>query len=53
MPKIEIKTLAEKGRELKEKIDRIIKVKGLGLIAVVTVLAKQTASDSSTISDKR
>ncbi|OAV67025.1 Transposase IS116/IS110/IS902 family protein [Bacteroidales bacterium Barb6XT] len=36
----EIRKLAEEDRELKEKVDRITKVKGLGLITVVTVLCE-------------
>ncbi|OAV65856.1 Transposase IS116/IS110/IS902 family protein [Bacteroidales bacterium Barb6] len=36
----QIRKLVEEDRELEEKIDRITKVKGLGLIAVVTVLCE-------------
>ncbi|OAV66115.1 hypothetical protein Barb6_02667 [Bacteroidales bacterium Barb6] len=53
---IEIKTLAEEDRELrelKEKADRITKVKGLGLITAVRYCTKQTASRSLTISGRR
>ncbi|OAV71222.1 Transposase IS116/IS110/IS902 family protein [Bacteroidales bacterium Barb4] len=36
----QIRKLVEEDRELKEKIDRITKVKGLGLITAVTVLCE-------------
>ncbi|OAV64651.1 Transposase IS116/IS110/IS902 family protein [Bacteroidales bacterium Barb6] len=36
----EIRKLVEEDRELKEKTDRITKVKGLGLITAVTVLCE-------------
>ncbi|OAV71939.1 hypothetical protein Barb4_00310 [Bacteroidales bacterium Barb4] len=51
--KIEIKTLAEDDRVLKEKTDRITKVKGLGLITAVRYYAKQAASGSLIISGRR
>ncbi|OAV66539.1 hypothetical protein Barb6XT_01880 [Bacteroidales bacterium Barb6XT] len=51
--KIEIKTLAEEDRVLKEKTDRITKVKGLGSITAVRYYAKQAASGSLIISGRR